>query len=113
MIMKKIPLIAIVGPTATGKTSLSVELAKKIGGEIISADSMQIYKGLDIGTAKPNKDELLKVAHHMIDVCSPEIKFNVADYVKEAEKCIEDIIGLGKTPIICGGTGLYINSLIL
>lgn len=105
-------LIVIAGPTAVGKTALSIELALKIGGEIVSADSMQIYKGLDIGTAKPNKSEIEKVPHHMIDVCSPENKYNVADYVKDAEKCIEDIFARGKTPIITGGTGLYIDNLV-
>ena len=110
--MKKPTVIVIAGPTASGKSNLAIELAKKIDGQIISADSMQIYKDMDIGTAKVTKEEMQGIPHYMIDFVSPEQRYSVSDYKEQAEKCIEDIIGLGKTPIICGGTGLYINSLI-
>jgi tRNA dimethylallyltransferase len=106
-------VICIVGPTASGKTSLSVELAKKINGEIISADSMQIYKYLNIGTAKVKKDEMQGITHHMIDIVSPEQDFSVADFKKMCYEKIEDILQRGKTPIIVGGTGLYVSSVIL
>lgn len=108
--MKKI--IVITGCTATGKSALSVALAKRINGEIISADSMQIYRGMDIGTAKITKDEADGVIHKMIDCVDPTERFTVADYQKTALKCIDEIFEKGKVPIICGGTGLYINSLL-
>lgn len=108
--MKK--LIVITGCTATGKTSLSVELAKRLNGEIISADSMQIYQGMDIGTAKVSLEEACGIPHHMIDIVNPNIRFTVAEYQEMALKIIDDIYSRGKTPIIVGGTGLYINSLI-
>jgi tRNA dimethylallyltransferase len=95
-----------------GKSKLAVELAKKINGEIISADSMQIYKDMNIGTAKITEEEKNGIEHYMINVVSPEQRYSVASYKKEAEKCIDKIIERHKTPIICGGTGLYINSLI-
>ena len=95
-----------------GKTQISIELAKKIDGEIVSADSMQIYKELNIGSAKPSIEEMQGIAHHMLDFVSPNERYSVAEYKKNAEKCIEDIISRGKTPIVVGGTGLYINSLI-
>ncbi len=107
---KKILIIA--GPTAVGKTSASIVLAKELNGEIVSADSMQIYKGLDIGTAKPTFDEMQGVPHYMIDVCEPSCRFSVAQYVKMADEIVEDILLRGKTPIIVGGTGLYIDNLI-
>ena len=110
--MNKPKVIVIAGPTASGKSKLAVELAKKINGEIISADSMQIYKDMDIGTAKITKDEMQGIKHYMIDFVSPNTRYSVSSYKKEAGKCIEKIIEKGKTPIICGGTGLYINSLI-
>lgn len=110
--MDKPKVIVIGGPTASGKSTLAVELAKKINGEIISADSMQIYKDMNIGTAKINKEEMQGIKHHMIDFVSPNKRYSVSSYKKEAEKCIDEIIGKGKTPIICGGTGLYIDSLI-
>ena len=110
--MKKPTVIVIAGPTASGKSNLAIELAKKIDGQIISADSMQIYKDMNIGTAKVTKEEMQGILHYMIDFVSPEQRYSVSDYKEQAEKYIEDIIGLGKTPIICGGTGLYINSLI-
>ena len=108
----KIPLIVVCGPTASGKTGLAVELAKIYDGEVISADSMQIYKGLNIATAKPTQSEMSGVPHHLIDFLEPEQKFSVADYLPLARDCIEDIYSRGKQPVVCGGTGLYISSLI-
>lgn len=105
-------VIIICGPTASGKTSLSIELAKKINGEIISADSMQIYKDMDIGTAKPTIDEMQGIKHYLIDFVSPDERYSVAEYKKDAKKAIKEILAKGKTPIIVGGTGLYIDSLI-
>ncbi len=108
----KIPLIVIAGPTASGKSDLAINTALKFGGEIVSADSMQIYRNLDVGTAKPTKEELLKVPHHMIDFLDIKDKFSVADYVKRAKPIIDDINERGKIPVVAGGTGLYIDSLI-
>ena len=105
-------VIVIVGPTASGKTALSIELAKKINGEIISCDSMQIYKDLNIGSAKPTIEEMQGIKHYLIDEVEPTQRFSVAEYKKRAEKAIEEIIKKGKTPIVVGGTGLYANSLI-
>ena len=105
-------VIVIVGPTASGKTALSIELAKKINGEIISCDSMQIYKDLNIGSAKPTIEEMQGIKHYLIDEIEPTQRFSVAEYKKRAEKAIEEIIKKGKTPIVVGGTGLYANSLI-
>ena len=105
-------VIVICGPTASGKTKLGIELARKLNGEIISADSMQIYKDMDIGTAKPTLEERLMAVHHLVDFVSPDQRYSVADFKKDAVKTIEDIISRNKTPIIVGGTGLYINSLI-
>jgi tRNA dimethylallyltransferase len=105
-------IIVIAGPTASGKTAYGIETALKIGGEIVSADSMQIYKGLDITTAKPSNAELKAVPHHLISVISPICEFSVADYVKLANEKIADITNRGKTPVIVGGTGLYISSLM-
>ncbi len=110
--MDKIPVIVVVGPTASGKTALAIELAKAYDGEIVSADSMQIYKGMDIATAKPSKKELLTVPHHLIGFVSPSKRFSVAEYVEAAKRVIFDIHNRGKLPIVCGGTGLYINSLM-
>ena len=110
--MDKIPLLVIAGPTASGKTELSVELAKKYGAEIVSADSMQIYKGLAIATAKPTAEEMQGVPHHLMDFLSPDTPFSVADYVKLARERIADIYSRGKLPIVCGGTGLYVSSLL-
>ncbi len=106
-------VICIVGPTACGKTSLSIELAKKINGEIISADSMQIYKHLDIGTAKVTVDEMQGITHHMINIISPDQDFSVADFKRICYEKIDDIVMRGKVPIIVGGTGLYVSSVIL
>lgn len=105
-------VIVIGGPTASGKTKLAIELAKRINGEIISADSMQIYKDMDIGTAKPTKEEQSEVNHYLIDFVSPDKRYSVADYKKDAMRTIKEILKKGKTPIVVGGTGLYINSLI-
>ena len=110
--MSKPKVIVICGPTASGKTKLSIELAKKINGEIISADSMQIYKDMDIGTAKPSEEEKQGIKHYLLDYVSPEKRYSVAEYKKDAEKAIKEILEKGKTPIIVGGTGLYIDSLI-
>ena len=110
--MRKPKVIVIAGPTASGKSNLAIELAKKIGGEIISADSMQIYKDMNIGTAKVSKEEMQGIKHYMIDFVPPNKRYSVSAYKKEAEECICEILKKGKTPIICGGTGLYINSLI-
>ncbi|MCR1950048.1 MULTISPECIES: tRNA (adenosine(37)-N6)-dimethylallyltransferase MiaA [unclassified Clostridium] len=104
-------VLVIAGPTAVGKTDLSIKLAKELNGEIVSTDSMQIYKYMDIGSAKITKEEMRGVTHHMIDVIDPSIPFSVADYKEMAQKCIEDIISRGKLPILTGGTGLYINAL--
>ena len=105
-------IFCIVGPTAVGKTALALRLAKELDGEIISCDSMQIYKGMDIGTAKPTKEEMAEVKHHLIDIKEPNEEFSCADYATMAKACIEDIISRGKTPIFCGGTGLYLDSVI-
>ncbi|HEX2926593.1 MAG TPA: tRNA (adenosine(37)-N6)-dimethylallyltransferase MiaA [Ruminiclostridium sp.] len=105
-------VIVIVGPTASGKTNLSIELAKRLNGEIISADSMQIYKYMDIGTAKPTKEEMQGVKHYMIDEVPPSEDFNVVRFKELAEKYIETILEKGKQPIVAGGTGLYVSSLI-
>ena len=105
-------VIVICGPTASGKTSLSIELAKQINGEIISADSMQIYKEMNIGTAKVTEKEREEIKHYMIDIVNPDVRFSVAEYKKMAEEKIDIILNKNQVPIIVGGTGLYINSLI-
>ena len=105
----KIKIVAVTGPTASGKTALAIELAKRLDGEIISCDSMQIYRGMDIGTAKPTKSELSQVPHHMIDILPPDAPYSCSDYVKDAERAVEDIVSRGKLPIFCGGTGLYLD----
>ena len=105
-------VIAIVGATASGKTSYSIELAKKLDGEIISADSRLVYKGFDIGTAKPTVEEREGIPHYLIDLVEPEVDYSVGLWAKEAEKCIDDILSRGKTPIIVGGTGLYFRILL-
>ena len=110
--MNKPKIIVIAGPTASGKTALSIELAKKIDGEIISCDSMQIYKDMNIGTAKPTKEEMQSIKHYLIDCVLPTERFSVSEYKKMATEAIEEILQKGKTPIIVGGTGLYIDSLI-
>ena len=105
-------IICIAGPTASGKTALAVELAKEFNGEVISCDSMQIYRGMDIGTAKPTQYEMQGIAHHMIDVCHPTEDFSVSRYCDMATPILEDVLSRGKTAIIAGGTGLYMDSLI-
>ena len=110
--MEKPKVIIICGPTASGKTELSIKLAKRINGEIISADSMQIYKDMTIGTAKPKPDEMQGIKHYMIDCVSPDERYSVANYKQDATKAIEEILAKGKVPIVVGGTGLYIDSLI-
>lgn len=105
-------VLAVCGPTASGKTWLGVELAKKYNGEVISADSIQIYKGMDIASAKPTRDEMQGIPHHLIDFLDRDIKFSVADYVELANEKIREVLGRGKLPIIVGGTGLYIDSLL-
>ena len=102
----------VVGPTASGKTEYAIRLAEDTGGEIVSADSMQIYKYMDIGSAKPSADELARVKHHLIGEIDPKQPFNVSDYQKLALEYIRNIASEGKVPVVCGGTGLYINSLI-
>ena len=109
---KKIPLLVVAGPTASGKTALGVSLAEEYGGEVISADSMQIYKGLDIATAKPTAEEMRGIPHHLISVVDMGASFSTADYVRLAKEKISEISARGRLPIIVGGTGLYINSLI-
>jgi len=105
-------LIVILGPTASGKSDLAIEIAKKFNGEVISADSRQVYKGMDIGTGKITKKEMQGVKHYLLDVISPKTRFTVAQYQKKANKAIEKIISKGKLPILCGGTGLYIESVV-
>jgi len=105
-------IICIAGPTASGKTALAVELAKFTGGEVISCDSMQVYRGMTIGTAKPTPEEMDGVVHHMIDVCDPREDFSVSRYCNLATPILDDILARGKTAIIAGGTGLYMDSLI-
>ena len=110
--MKKIPVIAVVGPTASGKTSLSIEIAKHFNGQVVSADSMQIYEKMNIATAKPTTDEMQGIAHHLIGFQPIDKKFSVAEYVTLAKDCIEKIYSQGDIPVVAGGTGLYIDSLL-
>ena len=105
-------IICIAGPTASGKTALAVELAKELNGEVVSCDSMQVYRRMDIGTAKPSIDEMQGIVHHMIDVAEPDEDFSVSRYCDMAAPMVEDIVSRGKTAIIAGGTGLYMDSLI-
>ena len=105
-------IICIAGPTASGKTALAVELAKELGGEVVSCDSMQIYRRMDIGTAKPTREEMQGIPHHMIDVAEPDEDFSVSRYCAMASPIVDDILSRGKTAIIAGGTGLYMDSLI-
>ena len=110
--MGKSKIVIIGGPTASGKTGLAIGVAERFSGEIISADSMQIYKRLDIGTAKPTAQEQAAARHHLIDICEPWENYSVAQYVKDANAAIEKVIASKKLPVICGGTGLYIEALI-
>lgn len=107
-----IPLVAVVGPTAAGKTRLAVEIALRYGGEVVSCDSMQIYRGMDIGTAKPSESEMRGVPHHLVGFLAPSEPFSVARYVGLARPCIADIAARGKLPVLAGGTGLYYSSLV-
>ena len=110
--MNKPKILCVVGPTASGKTDYAVELALKCGGEVVSCDSMQIYKHMDIGTAKPTADEMKGVKHHMIDIIEPNESFSVERFSEMARECIDDILLRGKMPVLCGGTGLYFDSTI-
>jgi len=105
-------VIVITGPTATGKTALGARLAKNCGGEVVSADSMQVYQHMDIGTAKPSTEDMLGVPHHMLGIVPPDEDYSVSRYVADAAKCVDDILDRGKLPVIVGGTGLYIDSLL-
>ena len=105
-------IICVVGPTASGKTALSVRLAQALGGEIVSFDSMQVYRRMDIGTAKPTPEERCGVPHHMLDVADPAENYSVSRYVQEADACVQDILSRGKPVILVGGTGLYLNALL-
>ncbi len=107
-----IPLLVITGPTASGKTALAIEIAKRIGGEVVSADSMQVYKEMNIGTAKPDEAEMAGIPHHLLDVVSPDENFSLAAFVPLAHKAIRDIHDRGKTPILAGGTGLYVDTVM-
>ncbi len=111
-VKNKLPLIILTGPTAAGKTGLSIKLAKKIDGEIISADSMQVYRGMDIGTAKISREEMQGVPHHLIDILDPHENFDVTVFQKLAMQAAEDICSRGKIPILAGGTGFYIQALL-
>ena len=106
------PMIVVCGPTATGKTKLGVALAQRFHGEVVSADSMQLYRGMDIGTAQPTPEEMGGIPHHMLAVADPREPYSVGRYVEEAGRCLEDILRRGKQPILVGGTGLYIDSLL-
>lgn len=110
--MKKIPVIAVVGPTASGKTSLSIEIAKRFSGQVVSADSMQIYEKMNIATAKPTLEEMQGIPHHLIGFQPIDKKFSVAEYVSLANECINKIHNAGDLPVIAGGTGLYVDSLL-
>ena len=105
-------IIAVVGPTASGKSALALTLAERLGGEIVSCDSMQIYRGMDIGTAKPTLAERAAVPHHLIDIAEPEEAFSAVDYIAAAGEAVSDILSRGKLPILCGGTGLYLDAFL-
>ncbi len=107
-----LPLIAVSGPTASGKSELAMKLALRFGGEIVCCDSMQIYRGMDIGTAKPTAADRAAVPHHMTDFLDPSSRYSVADYAADAAECVRDICSRGKLPVVCGGTGLYLEALL-
>jgi tRNA dimethylallyltransferase len=111
MDVSKPPVLCIVGPTATGKSALGIELAKQLSGEVLSADSMQVYRGMDIGTAKVTREEQQGVPHHLLDLVSPDVRFTVADWVQRADAVISEIHARGNLPIVVGGTGLYIRAI--
>ena len=106
-------IIAVVGPTASGKTGLAIGLAKALDGEVLSCDSMQLYRHMDIGTATPTAEEMDGIPHHMMNVIDPAEDFSVSRYVEMADQCLRDILARGKRAIVCGGTGLYLDSLLL
>ena len=108
--LKKI--VVVCGPTGAGKTAVAIDIAEKFNGEIVSADSVAIYRGLDVGSAKPTKEQLARAKHYMIDVVSPFDSFSVSDFERSAIPIVEDIISRGKLPIVCGGTGFYVNSIL-
>lgn len=110
--LKKPKILAIVGPTASGKSALAEALALRLDGEIVSCDSMQVYRGMDIGTAKPSEDDRRRVRYHLIDIADPEEDFSVVDYLTAAEAATADILSRGKLPILCGGTGLYLDAFL-
>ena len=110
--LKKIKLIAVVGPTASGKTSLGVKIAERFGGEVISADSMQIYKGMDIATAKPAKEEMRGIKHHLIDFLPADKEYSVASYILDAKRAVSEVVSEKQLPVIGGGTGLYVDSFL-
>ncbi|MBR5187787.1 MAG: tRNA (adenosine(37)-N6)-dimethylallyltransferase MiaA [Clostridia bacterium] len=112
MTNRKIPVIAVAGPTASGKSALALRLCRDYDGELISCDSMQIYKGMDIGTAKPSLSERNEIPHHLIDICEPNVDFSAASFAELASKAIADVHARGKMPILCGGTGLYLDSVL-
>ena len=105
-------IICLVGPTASGKTAAAIDVCRRFGGEVVSADSMQIYRGMDVGTAKPTMQERGGIPHHMMDIVSPSEDYSVARYVREASACVDDILSRGALPVVTGGTGLYIDSLV-
>ena len=106
------PIICLAGPTASGKTALAVQLARELKGEVVSCDSMQVYRRMDIGTAKPTGEEMQGIPHHMIDVAEPWEDYSVSRYCRAAAPIVEDILARGKTAVIAGGTGLYMDSLV-
>lgn len=110
--IQKIKLLAIVGPTASGKSALAMTLAEQYGGEIVACDSMQVYRQMDVGTAKPTCEDMLRVPHHLVDVAEPFESFSAATYVTQASEAIRDISARGKLPVLCGGTGLYLDGLL-
>lgn len=105
-------IIAVAGPTASGKTSLAIEIAKRVDGEVVSCDSMQIYKGMNIGTAKPDSDEMCGIPHHMLDFVEPDTSYSVADFAADARAAIDEVLSRRKVPVIAGGTGLYMDSVL-
>ena len=112
MAEEKIGILAVVGPTASGKSALAVKLAQAYGGEVVSCDSMQIYRRMDVGTAKPTEEEREGIPHHLIDCIEPDAPFSCADYVKAAQEIVKDIVSRGKLPVFCGGTGLYLDAFL-